>query len=238
MKVFTPRRRNWTTLLLGAYLFIAPWIFGTLGDEASSANAWIVGTCIVVATLRVPIVSGPRAAELIKVGLGAWLLASPFALGFAGFAAAWNAWVVGALILTLADTLSLAFDFLSWLHAQKLCYQARRISPEKLLRYGEQEGPMSPEQLCWHLVECSREIRRTLLGQTSGVEVGMCILGYRACLNDSITLNRLIDKELPESGPIRRLRLEMIRRQAAHSLARAREVIPPGVPQAWHRSRR
>ena len=56
--------------MLGAYLFIAPWIFGTFGDEASSANAWIVGTCIVVATLRVPIVLGPRAAELIRVGLG------------------------------------------------------------------------------------------------------------------------------------------------------------------------
>ena len=65
----------------------------------------------------------------------------------------------------------------------------------------------------------------------------MCVLGYRACLNGGITLNRLIDKELPESGPLRRLRLEMIRRQAAHSLARAREVIPPGVPHAWHRSR-
>ena len=101
MKVFTLRRRNWAAVLLGAYLFIAPWIFGTFGDEASSANAWIVGTCIVVATLRVPIVSGPRAAELIRVGLGAWLLASPFALGFAGSAAAWNAWVVGALTLTL-----------------------------------------------------------------------------------------------------------------------------------------
>jgi hypothetical protein len=238
MKVFTPRRRNWATVLLGAYLFIAPWIFGTFGDEASSANAWIVGTCIVVATLRVPIVSGPRAAELIRVGLGAWLLASLFALGFAGSAAAWNAWVVGALILTLADTLSLAFDFLSWLHAQKLCYQARRISPEKLLRYGEQEEPMSPEQLCWHLVESSREIRRTLLGQTSGVEVGMCVLGYRACVNYGITLNRLIDKELPESGLAWRLRLAVIRRQAAHSLERAREVIPPGVPYAWHRSRR
>ena len=86
MKVFTPRRRNWATVLLGAYLFIAP---------------WIVGTCIVVATLRVPIVSGPRAAELIRVGLGAWLLASPFVLGFAGSATAWNAWVVGALTLTL-----------------------------------------------------------------------------------------------------------------------------------------
>ncbi len=230
MKVFTPRRRNWATVLLGAYLFIAPWIFGTFGDEASSANAWIVGACIVVATLRVLIVSGPRAPELIKVGLGAWLLAPPFALGFAGSAAAWNAWVVGALILTLADTLSLAFDFLSWLHAQKLGYQARRISPEKLVRYEKQEEPMSPEQLCWHLVECSREIRRTLRKRTSGVEVGKCLLGYRACVNDSITLNRLIDKELPESGLLRRLRLKIAWRQAARSLALAREALPPGAP--------
>jgi SPW repeat len=236
MKVFTPRRRNWATVLLGAYLFIAPWIFGTFGDEASSANAWIVGACIVVATLRVPIVSGPRAAALTKVGLGAWLLASPFALGFVGSGPAWNAWIVGTLILTLADTLSLAFDFLSWLHAQKLGYQARKISPETLVRYGEPEQHMPPERLCRLIVECSYEIRRTLLGQTSRVEVGMCILGYRTCVTYGITLNRIIDKELPESGPVRRLRLEMIRRRAAHSLARTREVIPPGVPRAWHRS--
>jgi hypothetical protein len=236
MKVFTPRRRNWATVLLGAYLSIAPWIFGTSGDEASSANAWIVGACIVAAMLRVPIVYGPQATEPIKFALGAWLLASPFALGFAGSSAAWNAWIVGTLILMLADTLSLAFDFLSWIHAQKLRCQARRISPEKLLRYGEGEEHMPPERLCRHILECSYEIRRTLLGPTSGVEVGMCLLGYRACVNDGITLNRLIDKELPESDPVRRLRLAMIRRQAAHSLARTRDVIPPGVPHAWHRS--
>ncbi len=237
IKVFTPRWRKWATVLLGAYLFVAPWILGTSGDRASSANAWIVGACIVAATLRVPVVSGPRAAELIRIGLGAWLLASPVALGFGRSGAGWSAWTVGALILALADTLSLAFDSLSWMHAQRLRYQARRISPEKLVRYGEQEEPMSPEQLCWHLVECSYEIRRTLLGQISGAEVRTCVLGYRACLNGGIALNRLIDKELPGSGPLRRLRLEMIRRQAAHSLARAREVIPPGVPHAWHRSR-
>ncbi len=96
---------------------------------------------------------------------------------------------------------------------------------------------MSPEQLRWHLVECSYEIRRTLLEQTSGAEVRTCVLGYRACLNGGIALNRLIDKELPGSGLLRRLRLEMLRRQAAHSLARAREVIPSGVPHARHRSR-
>jgi hypothetical protein len=237
MKVFTPRWRKWATVLLGACLFVAPWILGTSGDRASSANSWIVGACIVAATLRVPVVSGPRAAELIRVGLGAWLLASPFALGFAGSGAAWNAWTVGALIFALADTLSPAFDFLSWMHMQRLRYQARRIFPEKLFRYGEREEHMPPERLCRHIVECSYEIRRTLLGQTSGAEVGTCVLGYRACLNGGIALNRLIDKELPGSGPLRRLRVEMLRRQAAHSLASAREVIPPGVPHAWHRSR-
>ncbi len=65
----------------------------------------------------------------------------------------------------------------------------------------------------------------------------MCILGYRACLSGGIKLNRLINEELPESGPIRRLRLEIARRQVAHSLLRVREVLPPGSPQAWHRSR-
>ena len=84
-----------------------------------------------------------------------WLLASPFALGFAGSGAAWNAWIVGALILALADTLSLAFDFLSWIDSQKMRYQARKISPEKLLLYGEREEHMHPERLCRHIVECS-----------------------------------------------------------------------------------
>jgi hypothetical protein len=237
MEVLIPAWRKWMTVLLGAYLFTAPWIFGISEVEASSANAWIVGACIVVVTLRVPIVSGPRTAELIKVGLGAWLLVSPVALGFAGSGAAWNAWIVGALILALADTLIFAFDFLSWILAQRLRYQARRISPEKLLRYGQWEEHMHPERLCRQIVECSYEIRQRLLGQTSGVEVGMCILGYRACLNGGITLNRLINKELPESGLIRRLRLEIARRQVAYSLVRVREVLPPGSPQAWHRSR-
>jgi hypothetical protein len=237
MKVITPRRRKWATVLLGVYLFITPWVFESSEAEASSANAWIVGACIVVATLRVPIVSEPRAAELIKVGLGSWLLASPFALGSAASGAVWNAWIVGLLILTLADTLSLAFDFLNWIRAQKLRYQARKISPGKLLLYGEREEHMHPERLYRHIVECSYEIRRTLLGQTSGVEAGMCVLGYRACVNDSITLNRLIDKELPESDPVRRLKLELIRHQVAHSLLRVREVLPPGSPHVWHRSR-
>jgi hypothetical protein len=50
----------------------------------------------------------------------------------------------------------------------------------------------------------------------------LCVLGYRACVNDSITLNCLIAKELPESGLLWRLRLKIARHQAARSLSRAR----------------
>jgi SPW repeat-containing protein len=42
MEVLIPACRKWTTLLLGAYLFTAPWIFGISEAEASSVNAWIV----------------------------------------------------------------------------------------------------------------------------------------------------------------------------------------------------
>ena len=224
-------------MLLGAYLFWAPWVFGTSEDKVSSANAWIAGACLVVAAVRATIISEPLNTELTKIALGAWLLASPFVLGFAGSGTAWNAWIGGALTIALADTLSFAFDFLSWLHAQELHRQARSIAPEKLIRYEAPEPPIGPEQLCRHIVECSYQIRRKLLEGTSEVAVKMCVLGYWACVNDSMTLDDLIDKELPESGLLRRFRLKVARRQATRSLSRAREVLPPGAPYEWHRSR-
>ncbi len=231
MKVSNTRWREWATVLL-----VAPWVFGTFEDKVSSANAWIAGVCLVVAALRATIISEPLTTELTKVALGAWLLASPFVLGFAVSDVAWSAWIVGALILVLADSLGLAFDFLSWLHAQELRYQARGIALERLVRYGGPEHPIGPEQLCWHIVECSYQIRQTLRESPSELEANMCVLGYWACVNDSMTLDHLIDKELPEASPLRWLRLKIARRQVARSLSRAREVLPPGAPHEWHRS--
>jgi hypothetical protein len=65
----------------------------------------------------------------------------------------------------------------------------------------------------------------------------MCVLGYWACVNNSMTVDHLINKELPEVGPLRRLRLKIARRQAARLLSRAGEVLPLGAPHEWHRSR-
>jgi hypothetical protein len=105
--------RKWATALLGVNLFAVPWAFGDLGNTVISANAstnaWVVGVCLVVATWRVPIVSGPQTAEVIKAGVGAWLLASPFVLGFAGSLSAWNAWIVGVLTIAFTDVPRVAF---------------------------------------------------------------------------------------------------------------------------------
>ena len=158
MKAWSVRWRERATALLGAYLFVAPWVFGTSEDKISSANAWIAGACLAVAALRAPIISEPLTTELTKLALGAWLLASPFVLGFAGSGAAWSAWIVGALTLTLVDSLGLSYDFLSWLHAQELRYQVRSIALEKFVRYGGSENPIGPEQLCQHIRECSYQI--------------------------------------------------------------------------------
>jgi hypothetical protein len=61
MEVLIPAWGIWTIVFLRAYLFTAPWIFGISEAEASSVNAWIVGACIAVAPLGVPVASGPRA---------------------------------------------------------------------------------------------------------------------------------------------------------------------------------
>jgi hypothetical protein len=97
------RLEDWSNLVLGAYLFLVPFLFGTTGDAASSWNAYLVGTGVVVVALCALAAPGSRVAEWTNVVLGAWLAAAPFVLGFAGITSAlWNALIVGALVVVLA----------------------------------------------------------------------------------------------------------------------------------------
>jgi hypothetical protein len=62
----------------------------------------------------------------------------------------------------------------------------------------------------------------------------MCAIGYRACVNDMITLSHLINEELPLANLRRRLTLRRARRRATEALAGAREALPPGALRATH----
>lgn len=102
------------------------------------------------------------------------------------------------------------------------------LSPRKIVEYRvREEESVSPERLSGRIVERSEEIHRSLLGEPSEVEVEMCVLGYRACADDLITLGCMVNEELPNSGLIRRLRLKMALRRAADALSRVRKSLSP-----------
>jgi hypothetical protein len=63
-------------LLLGALLFLSPWLF-TFARGAAGADAWLGGAVIVAASLVYA-----EWEEWIALVAGLWMIASPFLLGF------------------------------------------------------------------------------------------------------------------------------------------------------------
>jgi hypothetical protein len=139
---------------------------------------------------------------------------------------AWNAWIAGVLVVALTNIPNFSFDLQSWLRAKRLGHQARAISPGSIVGYVDSGDAVDPEHLSEQIAECAYQIRHTLREHPSELEANMCALGYWACVSDMFTLVHLLDKELPNAGTIRRLRLKVARRRAVRSLSRARAALP------------
>jgi hypothetical protein len=138
-----------------------------------------------------------------------------------------------ALLLAPILPLTLVVALLAHYVMGNPSYRARRLSPEAIVEYQAHETQDdNPEELSRRIVERADEIHRTLLESPSEVQVEMCTLGYRECVNDMITLIHLINVESRSAGPLRRLRLRAARRRATDSLFMAREAMPPGALRA------
>ena len=112
--------QDWGFLVLGAVLFVTPWLFGTATNGASSWNAWIVGFFIawmwlfafsgpvLIARSASPFLHSCRPAyhsSYYVIVAGAWLFLSPWLLGFSAIGAAtWSAWLIGILVIVLATS--------------------------------------------------------------------------------------------------------------------------------------
>ena len=97
----TGRWQDWAILILGAWLFVSPFILGYAPLAAAAWNAYVVGAAVAIlaaSALWVP--SFGLDEEWGNLALGLWLVAAPFVLGFFGSEplAAWNQIVVGVLI--------------------------------------------------------------------------------------------------------------------------------------------
>lgn len=222
------KARDLANVLLGACLVAAPWVFGMAWATKGSANATLAGVFLVEATLLGVVLGECRPVRWAKTALGAWLLASPLALGFPDLAPSLAFWIVGALVLASADTARTAFDLANLFRSGHLRYRALTLTPERLIKPGlaVTEEPTTPERLARRITDSSNRIHRTLLGRASGPEVDLCAMGYRACAEDLVSLADLVRRESGKSGALRRLRLRAALRRAAEALSRARESFP------------
>jgi SPW repeat-containing protein len=104
--------QDWINLVAGLWIFVSPWALqqavttSTAVGEVSAGsinwNLWIVG--LAVATLAlIALFAFQVWEEWVNVGLGLWLIASPWILGFSTAALlTWNAVIIGVLIAVVA----------------------------------------------------------------------------------------------------------------------------------------
>jgi hypothetical protein len=128
-------------------------------------------------------------------------------------------------------TLFIALIARRWLSSA--AFRMRAISPEAITSYWRRPPEAdSPEALSRSIVERAAEIRRSLAEDPSEIRVEMCTLGYKACVNDMITLTHLTNEEIPNAGFLKRVRLRRARKKATDALAEARKALPPGALRA------
>jgi hypothetical protein len=93
---------NIVNAIVGAALFLSPWLFGFDGEQAASWNAWIGG--LLVAIIAVAAVTQLETwEEWVNLAIGLWLVISPWVLGFTGLTNAfWGTLMAGLVVAVLA----------------------------------------------------------------------------------------------------------------------------------------
>ena len=96
------RWQDWVSLLLGIGVLLSPWAMGHEVNVAVRSSYSIVGIAVTIFAI-VALTAFRPWEEWVNLVLGAWLLVSPWLLGFSAVTALmWNAVLIGALIIVCA----------------------------------------------------------------------------------------------------------------------------------------
>lgn len=89
-------------LVLGAWLIASPWVLAYAVERVPTTNAVVVGAIIALAAAAA-LYAFQAWEEWTNVALAAWLIVSPWVLGFSTLQIAmWNHVAVGVAVLVLA----------------------------------------------------------------------------------------------------------------------------------------
>ncbi|RZL91712.1 MAG: hypothetical protein EOP82_12015 [Variovorax sp.] len=103
--------------LLGAWVVLSPWALGFQGTTSATANAVVVGLALIAAALGAIFV--PRAwEEWTEFALGAWVIVSPWLLGFSAQRDPMLSAVISGLVIAVLAlwTLLTDKDYRGWWH--------------------------------------------------------------------------------------------------------------------------
>lgn len=98
------RWQDWVNLALGLWLCVSPWVLwrGDVPPPSLTANAVIFGVLLAMLALAA-LYRLEAPAEWAVIVAGAWIFLSPWLYGFSHLTvAAWDHWIVGALVAILA----------------------------------------------------------------------------------------------------------------------------------------
>lgn len=210
-------------MAVGAYLLCCRYLVG--GSAEAVWSAYLAGSVVLVSGAFALALPRARGVFAIRILSGAWLLASPFVLGFGGAPAA-GAWVAGALLVGTGEPLRALFALAAAARVALLTHGVRTLSPCQVSSGRCRDASPEPEVLRRKIVECSVQIRATTSEEPSEIDAEICLTGYRSCVEDMVTLAALVAAERPKAGALRRVRLRMVKTEASNSLARAREALP------------
>jgi hypothetical protein len=98
----TTQWKDAANLVLGVWLALSPWILSFADEAAPAWNARVVGVIIAVAAVAA-LSAFQEWEEWVNAALAAWLIVSPYVLGFSMHQAVlWNHVVVGVVVGALA----------------------------------------------------------------------------------------------------------------------------------------
>ena len=93
---------DWVTMLMGVVIAISPWLAVQQHGQTVIWNAVLVGA-LVLGIAQLEYVRRQRWGEIGEIACGIWLMASPFAFGYAGSGVLryWH-FMLGAIVALLA----------------------------------------------------------------------------------------------------------------------------------------
>ncbi len=93
---------EWTNVILGGWLFLAPWIFGFTGNAGAAWSAWIIGGIVLVLAIWALYDKGVWEDWTNAVVAAIGFFTPWFAHYASNASASWNMWIVSLIIFVVA----------------------------------------------------------------------------------------------------------------------------------------